>query len=411
MGWHFWYTSSSPPTKITSCPCSACSVLPETGASSTDTPLLRAASCRRREVRGFTVLISITIAPDRVPASAPSGPNITCSSAASLATLENTTSTPAASCLAVAATFAPRCSKGRIRSRVRLYTTTSWWAASNRPAMRLPIAPSPIKPTRMVSPQPMRILVRPIEMMGRLVELVLAVARGALRPAEQRCHARLAQRAKAAGRVQRLLEHRQRVAPRDHHARRQVHDIVEALDGRHGAAHQDERIAQGLHPQHADVLLDEPGHDVPREAVVMRIHHVQRHLHRVEPEPVRPGGVEHPEMDGGALVAGETDVADLARALRRHHRFQRAVRAEHAFRIRHADHLVELHEVDAVGLEPAERFLDLLRGALLAAAVDLGHQKRFLAIAVAERLSHAELARATVVVPALVEEVDAVADS
>jgi len=53
---------------------------------------------------------------------------------------------------------------------------------------------------------------------------------------------------------------------------------------------------------------------------------------------------------------------------------------------------VELHEVDAVGLEPAQRFLDLLRGARSAAAVDLGHEKRFVAVAVAQRFPHAQLA-------------------
>src|SRR5438309_1606329 len=278
---------------MTSCPCSACTVLPETGASSTETPLLRASSCTWREVRGFTVLISITTDPARAPARAPSGPNITCSSAASFATLENTMSTPAASCFGVTATLAPRCSKGRAGSGLRLYTTTSWWAASNRLAMRLPIAPSPIKPTRIVSPQPLWILVCPIEMMGRFVQLVLPVARGARRPAEQ-----------------------------------------------HGAAHEDERIAHRLHPQHADVLLDQHGHDLFLEAVVMGIHHVQRHLHRVEPEPLRPRGVEHPEMDSGTLVTGASDVADFAGALRRRHRFQRAVPCEHALRIRHPDHQV-----------------------------------------------------------------------
>src|SRR2546427_1455127 len=410
MGWHFWYTSSSPPTKITSCPCSACTVLPETGASSTETPLLRADSCRWREVRGFTVLISITMDPARVPSSAPSGPNITCCSAASFATLEHTMSTPAASCCAVAATLAPRCSKGRVRSGVRLYTTTSWRAASNRPAMRLPIAPNPMKPTRIVSPQPLWILVCPIEMMGRLVQLVLPVARGVRRPAEQRFHGFLAQRAKAACRVQCLLEHGQRVAARDHHAGRQVHGIMEAFDGRHRAAHQDERIAHGLHPQHADTLLHQHRHDLLCEAVVMGIHHVQRHLHRIELEPVRAGGLEHPEMDGRTLVAGESDVADLPCALRRHHRLQRAVRPEHALRVRHPDHLVELHEVDAVGLEPAQRLIDLLRRRVLVATVDLGHEKHFVAIAVAQRLSHADLARPTVVVPAVVEEVDSVVD-
>src|SRR3989449_2261624 len=410
MGWHFWYTSSSPPTKITSCPCSACSVLRETGASSPETPVSRPASCSRRDVSGLTVLMSTTVAPARAPARTPSGPYITCSSAASFVTLENTMSTPAASCLDVAATFAPRCCKGSVLSWVRSYTTTSWWAASNRPAMRLPIAPTPIKPTRIVSPQPLWILVCPIEMMGRLVELVLSVACGERGPAEQRCHGSLAQRAKTAGGVQCLLEHRERVTARDHDARRQVHGIVEAFDGHHGAAHQDERIAHGLHPQHSDVLLDEPGHDLLLEAVVMRVHHIQRHLHRVEPEPVRPRGVEHPQMDGGALVTGEADVADLTRALRRHHGLQRAIRAEHTLRIRHPDHLVELHEVDAVGLQPAERLVDLLRRGVLVATIDLGHEKHLVAIAVAQRLSHAELARPTVVVPAVVEEVDSVVD-
>src|SRR5256712_4248503 len=410
MGWHFWYTSSSPPTKITSCPCSACSVLPETGASSTETPLFRPASCSRRDVRGLTVLMSTTVAPARAPVRTPSGPNITCSSAASFVRLENTMSAPSASCLDVAATFAPRCCKGSVLSWVRSYTTTSWWAASNRPAMRLPIAPTPIKPTRIVSPQPLWILVCPIEMMGRLVELVLSVVCGERGPAEQRCHGSLAQRAKTAGGVQCLLEHRERVTARDHDARRHDHGIVEAFDGRHCAAHQDERIAHRLHPQHANVLRDQHGHHLLLEAVVMGIHHVQRHLHRIEREPVRPGGVEHPEMDGGTLVAGESDIADLPCALRRHHRLQRAVRPEHTLRIRHPDHLVELHEVDAVGLEPAQRLIDLLRRRLPVATVDLGHEKHFVAIAVAQRLSHADLARPTVVVPAVVEEVDSVVD-
>src|SRR5213592_731531 len=204
------------------------------GASSTETPLLRAASCSRRDVRGLTVLMSTTVAPARAPVRTPSGPNITCSSAASFVRLENTMSTPAASSLDVAATFAPRCCKGSVLSRVRSYTTTSWWAASNRPAMRLPIAPTPIKPTRIVSPQPLWILVCPIEVMSRLVQLVFPVARGQRRPAEQCCHGRLAQRAKGACRVHCLLEHWQRVAARDHHAGRQIHGIMEALDGGHG---------------------------------------------------------------------------------------------------------------------------------------------------------------------------------
>src|SRR3989442_1275224 len=115
-------------------------------------------------------------------------------------------------------------------------------------------------------------------------------------------------------------------------------------------------------------------------------------------------------MDGGTLVAGEPDVADLAGALRRYHRFQRTVGPVHALRVRHPDHLVELHEVDAAGLEPAQRLIDLLRRRVLVATVDLGHEKYPVAIAGAQRLSHADLARPTVVVPAVVEEVDSVVD-
>src|SRR2546426_5357898 len=73
-------------------------------------------------------------------------------------------------------------------------------------------------------------------------------------------------------------------------------------------------------------------------------------------------------------------------------------------------HLVELHEVDGVGLEPAQGLIDLLRRRLPVATVDLGHEKHVVAIAVAQRLSHADFARPTVVVPAVVEEVDPVVD-
>ena len=65
-----------------------------------------------------------------------------------LATQDSTTLTSAATSFGVAATLAPRCCKGRVCSRVRLYTVRSKWAASNRLAMRLPMAPVPMNPTR-----------------------------------------------------------------------------------------------------------------------------------------------------------------------------------------------------------------------------------------------------------------------
>ena len=66
-----------------------------------------------------------------------------------------------------------------------------------------------------------------------------------------------------------------------------------------------------------------------------------------------------------------------------------------------------LHEVDAVGLQPLQRLIELPRRFLVRSPVDLRHQEDLLPVAVAERLAHARLARAVVVVPAVVEEVDA----
>jgi hypothetical protein len=51
-----------------------------------------------------------------------------------------------------------------------------------------------------------------------------------------------------------------------------------------------------------------------------------------------------------------------------------------------------------------------LRSRFLVAAVDFGHQESPLAIAVAQRLAHANLALAAVVVPAVVEKVDSPVD-
>ena len=76
----------------------------------------------------------------------------------------------------------------------------------------------------------------------------------------------------------------------------------------------------------------------------------------------------------------------------------------------HADDLVELDEVDDVGLEAAHGLLKLLVVLDLGAAVDLGHEEDLRAIAVAESLAHADLTDAVVVVPAIVHEGDAAVD-
>src|SRR5256885_1688747 len=69
-----------------------------------------------------------------------------------------------------------------------------------------------------------------------------------------------------------------------------------------------------------------------------------------------------------------------------------------------------LNQIDAVGLQPLQRRVDLLRRFLERPAIDLRHEKDLLAQAAAERLPHANFAGAFVVIPAVVEKVDAAID-
>jgi len=71
---------------------------------------------------------------------------------------------------------------------------------------------------------------------------------------------------------------------------------------------------------------------------------------------------------------------------------------------------VVLEQVDDVGLEALEALVDLLGGGLLRPAVDLVHQEDLRAVAILQGLAHADLARAFVVVPAVVHEGNAAID-
>ena len=81
--------------------------------------------------------------------------------------------------------------------------------------------------------------------------------------------------------------------------------------------------------------------------------------------PCRSRDFEHVQMDVRVLVAGEADVAHLAGLLGLDHRLHGAALGEDAVRILEADDLVELQQVDVVGLEPPQRFVDLLAAASL----------------------------------------------
>src|ERR1700730_154006 len=115
-------------------------------------------------------------------------------------------------------------------------------------------------------------------------------------------------------------------------------------------------------------------------------------------------------MDVGILVSGEADIPELASLLPVDERAIGPFVVEDSMRIVVAHDLVMLDEIDAIGLQPLERLVELPHRFRVRPPVDLRHQKDLVAVAIPERLSHPGLARAAVVVPAVVQEVDATVD-
>ena len=66
-----------------------------------------------------------------------------------------------------------------------------------------------------------------------------------------------------------------------------------------------------------------------------------------------------------------------------------------------------LDQIDVVDTEATQRFVELFARLLPGSSIDLGHHKRPLAVAVTQRLANAFFTRAIVVVPGVVEEVNA----
>src|ERR1022692_2740166 len=111
-------------------------------------------------------------------------------------------------------------------------------------------------------------------------------------------------------------------------------------------------------------------------------------------------------MNIRALMSGEPNVADLALFPGGKQCLQATAFTKDSSRIGFANHFVALQEINVVGLQAAQRFVQLLGCGLLSLAVNLGHEESFLTVAVSQRFAHAFFADASVVVPAVVEEVD-----
>src|ERR1700686_5220774 len=116
-------------------------------------------------------------------------------------------------------------------------------------------------------------------------------------------------------------------------------------------------------------------------------------------------------MNVRALVASEPDKTHLARLLRFQHSFPPPVLGKNTVWIRISDHFVELQQLDSIGLQPSQRFVELDGCSGFGSTVDLGHQKGPLAITVTKGFSHSNFALSAVVVPAVIEKIDSFIDS
>src|SRR5713101_2017662 len=110
-------------------------------------------------------------------------------------------------------------------------------------------------------------------------------------------------------------------------------------------------------------------------------------------------------MDVRTLVSSEADVADLALLFCFQHGFHPATCAHDSSRVGVSNDFVELQQIDMVGLQTAERFLELLSRGLFCPPINLGHEEGPFPVAVSQCLTHANFTLSAVVVPAVVEEV------
>src|ERR1035437_9386023 len=240
--------------------------------------------------------------------------------------------------------------------------------------------------------------------------LVIAGPGGFHGPGQQVAHLAGVERLEILHDLQVLLEYFHAVDAGDDGRGRQREGVGQTLLGCGDLVLDDGTVSHGLHAEDGNSLLEESRNNMLSEAAEAGVEQIERHLTTVEMELVFGGDVQHPVVDDGVFVAGEADVADLAGFLCLLEGFDGPAVGEAAVGILHAQVLVDLHEVDVVGLQPLERFVDLAGGGLLCASVKLGHEEDLLAVAVAQRLAHPDLAFAVVVVPAVVHESDAAVD-
>ncbi len=210
--------------------------------------------------------------------------------------------------------------------------------------------------------------------------------------------------------LQVLLEHLHAVNAGDHDRCWKREGVGQALFGGGDLVLDDSAACHRFHAQNSNSLLNESGHNIPGEAAEIGIEHIEWHLARVEMELVLARYVKHAMVDDRVFVARKTCVSDLAGFLCLLESFDSTALGEAAICILHAQVLVDLHQIDVVRLQPLKRFVNLCGGGLPCTSVDLGHQKHFGTVAIAQGLAHPYFALTVMVIPAVIHEGDAEID-
>src|SRR5260370_6709023 len=189
-----------------------------------------------------------------------------------------------------------------------------------------------------------------VEFGGRLEWFERACHGGLPGSRQQRVEPILSKRLECPRRLECLVQALHGIASVNDYRGRQIQRVVETLDRCGNARFQDVAEGDRFHAKDGGALFDKSWDNLMGEAAEVKIEYVQGHLAGIEMELMLGCDVEHTQVNGRVLMAGEADVTDLAGFLRSHHGFVCAAGREVSVGIFHPEMLVELNEVDDLHL-------------------------------------------------------------
>ena len=188
----------------------------------------------------------------------------------------------------------------------------------------------------------------------------------------------------------------------------QAHGVGKRFGGGECALRDDlTRAAHALHSKDRDAALIGDGQDVVFKAAEGRVQWIERHLDNVE----SMAAVEHLQIDRRVFVSVESHEADLPLLLCPGNGFENTIARVDQFGVIVVDDLVNLPDVEMIGLQTGKRRIQHAHGNVLIGAVggDCAHDDDFVSFAL-ERDAKLLFAEASVKLPCIVEDVDAVVD-